>query len=437
MTFLTVVVYCSLVALTLKTIGLCQERRALGLAFGTLLGALFFLAMPLGIAFGVGAIDDPGIMADPYLPFQDIEVTYNLFLGWFVCLLACWVDIFYFGQNDEQQVLVEDPESKVKLIVLAYMSIFIMSGYVRGIFTQGGHWHDSGTDIFKESAGFTVLLNFANSYRLLAFAGLLYLIENRKLSLKHGMVFGGALVAFDMMVSFNRISAAYFLVFLLLVLRQHWVRVLLALVVLAPVAAKVSTIWSWFRGVATEGGFDVGQFASKWSEVSSNYAAQGNRGFAEEMNGVFESSNIQVFSHLVKNVGDNIEVLWGYTYILRPLTAFIPSAVWPDKPNVFGSYLGVWINSYQGLSLNSTLFGEVYTNFFYFWPLVLLMTLIMLSVVYRHIRSVLPFSLELGTFVGFALWRFEVNFALVSLYGLVLIAVLSRFTGSKKLVWEG
>ena len=214
------------------------------------------------------------------------------------------------------------------------------------------------------------------------------------------------------------------LILLIFIYRNWYKPIILAVLFIFPLVINFSTAWTQFRGLASVNGYSISTFAEAWTEAYSNLDNNNKSAFVERMNAIFESSNLIVFHEVVENTGGKLDVQYGRTFLLRPLTTFIPSTIWQDKPKVYGVYLGEKINSYKGLALNSTLFGEAYGNFYYFWPFMLYIALIFFGLIYKFISNSMPGIAFGGVFVGVSIWRFDINFVVASLYSIAIIAFL-------------
>jgi len=158
-------------------------------------------------------------------------------------------------------------------------------------------------------------------------------------------------------------------------------------------------------------------------QMAIQYASTEATSIDRKLNSLFEASNLIILNYIVKNVGVTFDPYWGYTAIIRPLTTFLPSSFWAGKPKVFGTYMGMEINSYKGLALNSTLFGEAIANFPYVWPVYLIAFLILMDRLYLVGSRYVPGLYAMSFFIAFALWRFDANFASIGLYTAVFISI--------------
>lgn len=431
--FLIWIIYLIFVYLTYNQIKSTKVEQ-MGVSFGALLGLVFFLAIPLFFILWEGELSDPGILLEPYIPVENIKTTFNLFLGWSVVLLACVWERALINKNNGYSKIKEYIDSKILMyfIVCAYFIITIVAAYKTGAFGEGLHWHDSARN---ESSAFIIFKNFANCYRVVVFGLILYLYTKGSIGKLYSFKIAVLFTIFDVLLSFNRITLLYFILFFLISNRKYALLIVSSIIITIPPVIYISSVWTWFRGMASISGIGFDSYIKAWSDAVTIYENAGES-FVIKMNSIFESSNILVFHGLVERVGDSIPIFYGNTYLVRPLTTFIPSTIWEDKPQVFGTYLGVYINNYEGLALNSTLFGEAYANFFYFWPILLLITLILLSNLYSYASKYIYSINLMSVFIGVSIWRFDMNFTVACIYSLIFIGIITRVFGGKRIVFR-
>jgi len=162
------------------------------------------------------------------------------------------------------------------------------------------------------------------------------------------------------------------------------------------------------------------------SSLTSTLATGGAGGtIAANSSGVFETGNIQVFNYLVNNIPHQEEILWGWTFFLRPLAVFIPSTLWNGKPRTFGSIIGPHIQNYE-VTLNSTMLGEVYGNFYTLWPVALFVMLSIALWCFKSLENKAPYIGHMAFFIAFALGRFEINLFIISIVAILMHLQLSR-----------
>lgn len=480
-----------LYALTFSGIIVYTSRldfRELRFADGIFIGLLFFIFIPLLIAFVDGEIASIDMRAGPFRPFRDTGTSLQLCIGCATVILFHWVSRLSGRRrvvlpaapvparravpsgsgnalrNTHQQIAepgplghgeehalrsgdlrlhhgrarslgraarpivksvkqrLHDGPRVLLLFVAAYMVCNIYS-FVSSGKLDGGHWQGNLETSLQSNMVLIIIGNFANVYRGAIF-GILYNAFGRGLVTRRTVVLVGLLVVvFDVVTTFNRITAAYYAIMLVLLYRRHLPLMLLAAIPLLPVVGYFSIVWSALRGLALVDGYSLTGFLNAMTAVNTAIGS-GQIEIGRSTNGIFDSENIIVFDWLVDNTGGRFPQLYGYTFFLRPLTVLIPSTFWPEKPGVFGVMVGSNLQGISGLALNSTLFGEAFGNFSYAWPLPLFGMLLQLNVLYAAFARRFPFANGAGFFVGFALWRFDMAFGFISLVGLVAFVIV-------------
>ena len=125
---------------------------------------------------------------------------------------------------------------------------------------------------------------------------------------------------------------------------------------------------------------------------------------------MFESSNLAVLNWIVGHYGTLERPFLAFAMFARPITLLLPGSLWPDRPQNFGLSLGDGIAGLPSLALNSTLYGESYANFGWFWPLGLSLFVLLWHGVYRAIAPHSRAVQMMGAFAAVAMWRFDASF---------------------------
>lgn len=422
MTVLIVLMYLFLLLLTgfqLKKI----DVQSISFLDGVLVGATFYICIPMLFILINGYVYAPGIYVEIYYPFDDILSTCNIFIGWGMILILCALSSRSVPQAQPKIAL-----SYLKLMGGLYVLFSIYAFYATGMLRDESHWHKSVAEGFEGNTLLIIFKNFSSAYRTMIFGFILYVAQNNLFTKKRALVIALLVVVFDLIVTSNRITMVYFFFFAVLLYIQNWKLILSSTILLSPVVMVLSNFWAVYR--AQRSGFSFESFSSAFHRTVDLFDSEGS--FVVEMNGIFESGGIVVLSHIIKNIGDSIPIQWGSTFLIRPLTTFIPSSIWPDKPPVFGTVLGEHINnSSGGLALNSTLFGEAIGNFYFYWFLVLFPVLLFVNWFFTKLNRFIPAASFLSFFVGLALWRFDMSFVSTSLVSLCFLFLAYKFLARK------
>lgn len=451
-------------------------------ADGVLVGLTYYMMVPVFLILCEGELHGGTIQAPPFVPTQDVTTMMAIFIGWATVLSAHWLITEQNRQRSFGSALGGGPlagpagpfpagpfpggpfpagplapppgngavrppfdplrrlpvgplvnrsrgEALRRNIFVIFCLYLVCQTYVfvqSGFLSADSHWYTSLDYAFENSTAFIAIKNFANTYRAVFFGLLILCAELRIINRSTAVILGGALCLVDVSTTFNRIVILYYYVSLFILFRR-WLVVNLAItIILIPTVALVSNMWTLYRALALRDGFNVQSFLQALEDTARFQGEYAGLSFLESLNGIFESSNLVVFNFVVKNTGGEVPIFWGYTYLLRPFTSFIPSTIWPDKPLVFAVYLGEIINGRFGLSLSTSLFGEVFANFPYIWPVVLFLTILFVNWIYRQADRFVAGAAAMSFFVAIALWRFDMNFAAVSLYALVLVFLANK-----------
>lgn len=341
---------------------------------------------------------------------------------WLTCVM-------YAGRLKVSRGWREFNRFDVLLFLGLYAALAVASFMLSGR-AKGGHWMTAMEQAFAADTRFIIVANFSNVFRAAAFGLLIYATSRSIISKTQAVAIGGALALFDTVVTFNRITLAYWAVSSMIILRQYFLAAIPAVVISAPIASYALRFWSTFRGLALNDGFTLSGI-NKAFLLSAGAHSDAQSEIGSILNSLFEASNLLVFSWIVKAMPESFSPLWGETMIGRPLTVFVPSTLWPDKPAVFGTRLGDQIQGVHGLSLNSTLIGECYANFYFFWPFALLAALMLMDACFRLLSTRSSAYGFLGAMLAFACWRFDYSFAAISLVALVSFEFLRNVIGSR------
>jgi hypothetical protein len=401
------------------------DFRQVGFADGCLIGAVFFILAPLAAILVVGQMDSFPIRAEPYRPFTDVLTTIHLLMGVLAVTAVVWMARYRRRlQPKTPSVASEFKKFDLFLLIVVYAIASVSTFFISGK-NNGGHWMENLSVTFSTDTKAILISNFANVYRAAVFGVLFFLVEKKVITVKSAIIIGISVAIFDTLVTFNRITIAYFAIMSLLVMRRHFFAVSGAVALAVAPLSYVSNFWSTFRALALNDGLNANGLNKAFLITNSVHKNEASSIF-NTLNSIFEASNIVVFNWIVKSVPNSFPVLWGGTFLVRPFTVLVPSTIWADKPAVFGTKLGPAIQGINGLVLNSTLFGEVYANFYYFWIPVLMLAIFLVDEIYARVSR---WSLAYGfcaAFIAIACWRFDFAFTTIALVALLAFEMLRR-----------
>lgn len=404
------------VLLNLYTLSRIDVRR-LDFIDGALIGHAYYIMIPLTffLIMGQAVVEDLSLM---YRPFVDLGTTTVLLEGMFLFpLLRLLLPRLRKGQDSTDPRLL-----RVMLIVFLVSTVasFLMIGL-----GGGGHWQESLGSALEGNPLVLLTKHASNVSRNAVFGLLLYAHLSGRLSARMTLGIGLVVSLLDLFMTFNRITAVYLLLVLLLMLHRRPVVMAAVGAVTLTLLSSVSVLWPMFRGLATSGGYSLDSVQSAAEAASANTRTTSPIDFA--LNGVFESSNISVLDWIVKNTGSpDFPFLHGEMFV-RPLTVMLPSFIWPDRPQNFGLALGDRIAHINGLALNSTLYGEPYANFGLAWPLALGGFLAAAHLLYWAIDRRARGVGAMGAFCAIAIWRFDSAFVGVAILFTAMIVIALHY----------
>jgi len=419
------ILFFTLLSLTFLT--LSQQRiRDYGLIEGSIIGFLYFMAIPIGISMLAGPLRDPHFRAPAYDALTDINTTSNIFIGWFSLICTHFVTCKMAGARSHISTSFSDPRRDISILLLVTAAMTLFVFFLSGK-QHGGHWMELKGAAFRANTSFILVANFANALRAMLFGGIIYAYHRGTIHQRQAIIIGLTYAIFDLIVSFNRITLSYFAIMACLI---YWRRMpLIALVgtIAAPVITYLSNFWGTFRAIVLQNGLSTSNVlnAAKISSLATNAQEETT---SRTLNAFFESSNIQVLHYIIDNYPANFSILYGETFVVRTIGILIPSTIWANKPTSFGVRLGEQIMDIRGLALNSTLFGEAYANFYFLWVPALMLYLVIISALFRYIARINPMAGPMSIFVGFALWRFDPSFGAICIVTALIFLFALRLT---------
>lgn len=388
------------------------ELHRLSFSDGLLIGSIYYLILPMFFVLIDGKLSAQFVMSNDYFPYKDLDTTLTIL----ICLY--FIPILHFllprpaPTSSDTDSSLHFERTLIAFVIFAYFVSTMGSFWLSGLWA-GGHWYNNVHQALTTNGLALALRHIAGFARTAVFAVLLYGVVRKIVSLRVFYALGTAVVICDLFMTFNRITAVYFLIAILLLNRNRHALVGGLLVGLIFVLPALSNMWPMFRSLATRDGYTLdGMLAA--IEVAFR-AATAHQGMADFTSGVFESVNIPVLNYVVQNQSQALNVDIGSIYV-RPATIFLPTMIWSDRPPVFGTILGSTINnSTTGLGLNSTLIGEPYGSFGAWWPIGILPMYTLYHLLFMKLSKSSGTFGAIGAFAALAMWRFDSTTAAISL----------------------
>lgn len=377
---------------------------------GLSIGLFYYIIAPMLFIMLDGTISPQFILTTPYRPYENVETTLVILSGSIV------ISIFHILVSkrrmpaSEAETAYSWQPALLPLTLSLFFATTIATFFMSGLH-QGGHWASNATVQLETNGAFLIIKHLSNFARTAIFGVLLLEISNRRTRTTNAILIGSVVVFADLFLTFNRITAVYFLVMLFMIYRSRPILISIASAMAILSLSTLSNMWPMFRGLATTSGYTVDGMISA-ANTAVRYMSR-NSSLSDATNGVFESINIVTLNHIVNNVGETFPYQYGAIF-LRPITFFLPTMVWPDRPLGFALLLGESINHVKGAALNSTLFGEPFANFGFFWPIFFLPLLWVYDYAFRRLADRWPPAGFIAMFCAVAMWRFDSVFGTIS-----------------------
>jgi oligosaccharide repeat unit polymerase len=369
-----IALYWCLLAILLVTYGSALsrvKRNSDGLTplLGWLIGLGFFLIAPLTILTLNGGFKQPAVY-NVNGSWDEVNLANWIFfrpylIVWLSIMLTCFVTLLAGSSRSpegaEGGVRVRRRLERAILITMA----LTVADCLAMIWLQGGFWQ------FLVSNWYTRNLDLVDRW------GGVFVAYTR-LSLTNQMIFTGAAALYaslglkernmrwrftaliwlffliEIVISGNRI---FFALYLLAFLTCCWLyrrnRILVALVVAAPVFVFVFSLWGSLRGNLSQVGDSAG--------VQAFEVDIGDRTVTHLM-GATEGSSVMLLMHMISDFGTKFNYLYGSTYT-RLFTFLLPASLYPSRPPDFTSLAAQLYEPGKATSLGSTALGEAYGNF--------------------------------------------------------------------------
>jgi hypothetical protein len=342
---------------------------------GWWVGLGYFLVVPLSAMALLGGYSMPPSyevgQAWNEVSFHDTSFLLPYLIVWLSLLGACLAIYICMPsmrpEGDGEPVISEHRLQRVLIITMAMtvLDCLVTIRLVGGIETfVVSHWYERGEDLVASLGDSYVLLSHLSMANQVIFTSAAALYTG--LLVKHGRIkktFLLLVVLFfllEVVMTGNRIHVAIYLLALLVFCALYpRKKVIVGLLISAPVLALVFSAWSAIRHDLS----DIPQSVSSYADADHDSYV------TTSLFNVVEGVDTLLLMHVVRDFGTRFEYLHGESYS-RLALSFIPRSVYPGKPSNLTAVMAELYLPNVLTSLNVTEVGEMYANF---GPLTLLL----------------------------------------------------------------
>jgi hypothetical protein len=296
---------------------------------GVLAGVIYFVACPLFVTLLEGRMDEMKLLnIGPYTPLEDTKTSIFLCIGIIAAILFQGLSKIALGRRflhpprgggiTTRPVLLSPHWQMILIWGLCLLYTFFASGKA-----DSGHWMENMADNMVSNPLLIIVANFQNIYRAVVFGILYNQYRVGRIGFASVSFIGLFICIADIVFSFNRITMAFYIVMMLMVLRRYFVLIAALMVPGLPMVAYLSNIWTVMRGIALEHGFSFGALVQAFG-TATTASQSGKLEMSGSVSNIFEGSNLQTFNWIVEHAGGDFPLLWGKTFFLRPLLVLIP-----------------------------------------------------------------------------------------------------------------
>lgn len=349
---------------------------------GFLVGVVYFIYIPLLLLFFEGTHEvnmisgAKGVWTVTSLDNLRIYEAYT-FLLFTLLLIFLIVLLMPFSPKtklDTEKLVNYYNENKQKILFVYLSSVFALiiditynvskAGGVEAYFNQ--HWYHKHADFFNEYGAFAVIVSKFNQANLIVFTAvsiilsiswILNLREHSNLKMRLVVISGlSTNITLHLLVILthgNRIYFALYLIllfFMLVVLKMR--KIYLGLIMVSPILMIVFSMWSYTRS-SLNSFFDAAM-------IYFNSFSNLNNPLFNIIYDITEGTNVLISLNLIDHFDSTSDFFNGLSYLklIRPL--FPDYITYIDSFNVI---VGELYMPGTNVSLNSTMFGEMYGNF--------------------------------------------------------------------------
>lgn len=320
----------------------------------------------------------------------------------------------------------------IKLYIFAYLLLSLALFISLGLH-EAGHWASNREDFFKNSgliASLFVMLVLASKFLL--FSSVLQKFVLKIWSTKTTVVFIAFFGVLDVLLTGNRIMFLMILMALTyLLFFKYGYKVFLFLVLVLPFGFALSIYRHVRNDLYLEGIPSLELIIELFHKVieSQNFT------IVNSLLAIVESINFNVLYGLFSFINTE-NTLYGSS-IIKPFVMFIPRSVWPEKPlTITVEAAHIFAPHMEGLSLVTTIIGELHMNFYIFGIFLLPIYLFLLEKIIMFFTKDTAFLGALAFMFGIMFFRMPfadtfITLLIIALFALTVKVVSNNLFRSK------
>lgn len=344
--------------------------------FGFYIGIVYFILIPFSLltyveVFSLNSLSGvTGYWSTVDLNDRKFIFPY-LFLWLTLMLTGLLMLILMKGNNNinNYQKIISQKNVINRTAFLLFISIMIqIIDWVIVIYTFGGissyfnqHWYFRNEVLFSKYGSASIIIHKFLHANKIVFTGtsilftlqFLLLKPRRKRIVNLFMISTVVVHLLIIVMSGNRIYFALYLIFIffgMILLKLN--KSVRAILYTLPFLVFIFSVWSYTRGMLND-------FGTAFQNYIESFKENGN-GLISMLFDITEGSNILASLHIIHDYGYIYNYLEGITY-LKFVAPLFPDFI--EKADSFTVIIGENYMPGTGVSLNSTIVGELYANF--------------------------------------------------------------------------
>jgi len=412
-------------------------NKGFSFSLGFIYGILYFIFIPLIVFIFTNEVE---ISKTDFwgTNITDVELKKNfssslLLIGYLYSSLVYYYFSEIFIVRKDPQLNLSKPVS-LNLLLFFWIILLAFSLVLSGALSEGGHWYKS-RHLFQKESGVlgTLLLFLFQAIKVMLIARLICIFRDKEIKSWKISIISIVFIGVDIFFTGNRIFAFILLAGISIVFIQRYRFRTIFLGILVIPFGYLMSVYQRIRGkLFVEGIPSLSDTVEIITDTVRNHPPQ----ITDFLLGISESVNFNVL-YMIFNSVTPANMLYGESFA-KLFTYFIPRSFWSDKPLSITQVAGEWFApQVEGISLVTTLIGEVHMNFhimgFFFLPLILL-----------ALRYISYYLLGNNNFTSVALFLFGILFFrmsfsdvfLVVLFFVIILIIIKLFVLVNNVFWQ-